>query len=80
MATVKDSITVWGVTFEVVAEAEKFSPGRREGGVPIEPDEPASCEVVSVKVRGSDQELIEVLQQSVIDDIEEYIMQPDDDE
>lgn len=47
------------------------SRGIREGGVPIEPDEPARAEVHEVKLLGVD--IIDSLPQDVIDVIEDYL-------
>ena len=49
----------------------KASRGIREGGVPIEPDEPARAELHEVILLGKD--ILDVLPQDVIDVIEDYL-------
>lgn len=45
-------VTVDGVEYQVEGTYYKAERGRTEGGVPMEPDEPAEFEIATIKIAG----------------------------
>lgn len=69
---INKTIDIGDVTFEINFNYYPASRGAREGGLQLEPDEPAMAEINEISLAGND--VTELLDDKIIEKIEEKLL------